>query len=103
MKRLAARSVVRTVDVSPVRVRVMLDQERAYFAEHRQELAARYPGNFVVIKGSRVTAFPTETDALAFGAREYGLTAFLVRNVNQPAEIEVDVPAVALGVLRGHP
>jgi hypothetical protein len=80
----------------------MLDQERAYFAEHREELVARYPGSFVVIKESRVTAFPTESEALGFGARQYGLTPFLVRNVNQPAEIEVDIPALAPGILRGH-
>ena len=78
----------------------MLDQERAYFAKHRDELISKYPGQVVVIKGDRVTPFPTESDALVFAVREYDLTPFLVRNVNQPAETEINVPALALGILR---
>ena len=79
----------------------MLDQERQYFAEHRDEMRREYPGKFVVIRGAVLAgAFATEEEALAFGAREFGLTSFLVRNVDQPNDLEVSVPALTLGILR---
>ncbi len=80
----------------------MLDKEREYFAQHQTELQREHPDKFVVIVGDRLAgAFPTQEEAIAFGAREFGLTPFLVRNVNQPANVEVRVPALVLGILRG--
>lgn len=79
----------------------MLEQERALFATHREELLVKYPGLFVVIKNDSVVgAFSTESEALACGAREFGLRPFLVRNVNQPANIEITIPELSLGILR---
>jgi hypothetical protein len=79
----------------------MLDQERQYFVEHRNEMLREHPGKFVIIRGSVLAGtFATEEEALAFGAREFGLTSFLVRNVDQPNDLEVRVPALTLGILR---
>lgn len=85
----------------------MLDTERAYFSLHREELRSDHPDKFVVIKGDHLAgSFATQEEALAFGAREFGLVPFLVRNVNQDDEVEINVPALTLGILRAdtpHP
>ncbi|MBV8543610.1 MAG: hypothetical protein JO093_07825 [Acidobacteria bacterium] len=82
----------------------MLDEERQYFSEHGDELRRQHPGKFVIIHGQTVAgAFATQEEALGFGAREFGLSSFLVRNVEQRADIEVTVPALALGLLRADP
>ena len=82
----------------------MLDQERAFYAQHLDELRTKYPDKFVVIKDDHLAgAFATEDEALAFGARQFGLTPFLVRNVNQMGNIELNVPALTLGILRADP
>jgi hypothetical protein len=79
----------------------MLDQEREYFSAHADDLRRQHPDKFVVIKGSTVAgAFNTHEEALAFGAREFGLNPFLIRNVNQPNDQEINVPALTLGILR---
>jgi hypothetical protein len=84
----------------------MLEQERQYFSDHLNEWLRLYPGKFVVIKGDRLLgAFDTNDEALAAGAREYGLEPFLVRRV-QPMQEEVKIPALTLGLLRAdstHP
>lgn len=90
----------------------MLDAERAFFSRSHDaffsrshdELQSKYPDKFVVIKDEKVLgAFATEEEALSFGARELGLQPFLVRNVNQPDDVEIDVPALSLGILRADP
>ena len=81
----------------------MLEQERKYFADHLAEWLSRYPGKFVAIKGQQLLGvFDTIEDALASGAREVGLEPFLVRRV-QPAQEEVEIPALTLGILRANP
>jgi hypothetical protein len=78
----------------------MLDKERIFFSQHHDELRSKYQDKFVVIKDETVAgAFPTHEEALEFGAREFGLQSFLVRNVNQPDDLEITVPALALGLL----
>ena len=79
----------------------MLDKERSFFSQHHDELRSKYPDKFVVVKDESVVgAFPTHEEALEFGAREFGLQSFLIRNVNQPDDLEITVPALALGILR---
>ena len=78
----------------------MLDIERRYFEENQQTLAQQYPGKFLLIKESEVIgAFDTMNDAIGEGARVYGLSSFLVRNVNE-AQSAVSIPALTLGLLR---
>jgi hypothetical protein len=79
----------------------MLEQERQYFSDHRDELRRDHPGKFVLIHGDTfVGSFPTQDEALSHGAREFGLSSFLVRHVDQPVDVEVNVPALTLGILR---
>ena len=81
----------------------MLDQERAHFTEHADEWMAEHRGSFVVIKGEALVGFfPTLDDALAAGARAFGLESFLVRQLGV-AEEPVSVPALTLGLLGAHP
>ena len=81
----------------------MLDRERAYFDENREELVRSFPGKFVVLKETElVGAFDTIQDALEAGTRRFGLAHFLIRRTDE-TEHTVSVPALALGILRAHP
>ena len=79
----------------------MLERERQYFSEHLVELLSQHLGKFVVIRDDElIGAFNTIEEALADGARRFGLTPFLVRQVTNATEKEVNVPALTLGILR---
>ena len=79
----------------------MLEKERQYFSEHHAEFLSRYLGRVVLIKGEELSgAFNTIEEALAEGARRFGLTPFLVREVSGVEEKEIKIPALALGLLR---
>ncbi len=80
----------------------MLEKERKYFSEHRETLVSKYLGKFVVIKDEKfIKAFSAIDDALAEGARRYGLQSFLVREVTLE-EKKIDIPALTLGILRDN-
>ena len=73
----------------------MLDVEREYFDQNREDLLRKFPGKFVVVKGQRVLgAFGSIQDALGEGAKEFGMTSFLVRRTDQVPE-DVSIPALA--------
>ena len=79
----------------------MLEQERKYFSEHRDELLAQCPGKFVLIKADElIGTFNTIEEALAEGARRFALKPFLVRQVTAADEKEINIPALTLGLLR---
>lgn len=79
----------------------MLEKERQYFLEHRDELVSRHLGRVVLIKDEElVGAFNTIEEALTEGTRRYGLTPFLVREVTATEEKEINIPALTLGLLR---
>lgn len=79
----------------------MLERERQYFSKHHAELLARHLGKVVLIKDEElIGAFNTIEEALAEGARRFGLTPFLVREVTASEEQEVNIPALTLGLLR---
>ena len=79
----------------------MLEKERQYFLEHRDELVSRHLGKVVLIKDEElVGAFNTIEEALIEGTRRYGLTPFLVREVTATEEKEINIPALTLGLLR---
>jgi hypothetical protein len=78
----------------------MLDTERRYFQDHQEELLKAYPGKFVVIHEERVVgASESLPDALSIGAREFGLSPFLVRRTDERPQ-EICIPALSLGILR---
>jgi hypothetical protein len=81
---------------------MMLDEERAYYDEHLAEWLHQFAGRFVLIKGSAlIGTYDTQADALAEGARRFGLAPFLVRRVEQTSS-EVQIPALTLGLLGGN-
>ena len=79
----------------------MLEKERQYFSENHAELLSRHLGKIVLVKGGElIGAFNTIEEALAEGARRFGLTPFLVREVSATEEKEINIPALTLGLLR---
>lgn len=81
-------------------IHAMLEQELAYYAEHLAEWLAKHQGKFVLVKGRElVGVFENQNEALAEGARRFGLESFLARRVEEAEEL-VHVPALTLGLLR---
>jgi hypothetical protein len=81
----------------------MLETERDYFDKHRDDLLRQYPGKFVVIKEEQLLgSYDTIQDALAAGAREFGMVSFLVKRTDEAPQ-EVSIPALTLGILRADP
>ena len=77
----------------------MLEQERDYYDQHVAEWLRLHPGRFVLVKGSElVGTFDTIKEALAEGARRYGLTSYLIRRV-EPTPPAIQIPALSLGLL----
>jgi hypothetical protein len=80
----------------------MLDVEREYFDQHREDLLRQYPGKFVVIKESELLgSFDSIQDALGAGARQFGMSPFLVRRTDETPK-EISIPALTLGILRAN-
>ena len=75
--------------------------EKGYLKTNQAELAAKYPGKYLVIQGERVVgAFDSYEDGVRAGATALGVGPFLVRSVHRPDEDEtLTVPALALGIL----
>jgi hypothetical protein len=60
----------------------ILQQELAFFEQHRAEYVSRFPGLFVLIKGQEMHGpFPTAETAYEAGLNRYGLEPFLVKQV----------------------
>lgn len=77
----------------------MLDRERKLFVAHAEEWAKTYPGRFLVVKDETLVGnFATIDEALAAGARRFGLQPFLVRRAGEKEET-VSVPALTLGLI----
>jgi hypothetical protein len=80
----------------------MLDTERQYFEQHREELLRQFPGKFLVIKDQQVRgSFDTIEDALTLGSRDFGTSPFLVRRTDQQPE-KISIPALTLGILSAN-
>jgi hypothetical protein len=78
----------------------MLDTERKFFEENQEDLLRKFPGKFVVVREAEVIgSFDTLQDALSVGARQFGLSPFLVRRTDERPH-EISIPALALGILR---
>ncbi len=77
----------------------MLERERDVYDAHLPEWLEQYAGRFVLVKEDRlVGVYNTDTEALADGARQFGLSSFLVRRVEQRPQ-EITIPALSLGLL----
>jgi hypothetical protein len=77
----------------------MLEQERDFYDQHLADWLTRYPARFVLIRGQELFGvYDTLEEALAEGARRFGLASFLARRV-EPAQTEAQAPALTLGLL----
>ncbi len=81
----------------------MLEEERKYYGENRTEWLQRFGGRIVLVRGRElIGVFNTDDEAIAEGARRFGLTPFLVRIV-ELSEPEVMIPALTLGIPFANP
>ena len=83
-----------------------LTQEKSYLKSNQAELAEKYPGRYLLIKGDTVYgAFETYDQGINEGALLFNTGPFLVRSVLQPDDPEApSIPALAVGVpLVVHP
>jgi hypothetical protein len=80
-----------------------LASELEYFNANQDEIGRQFPGKFVVVKGNSVVGgFQSIQEALAAGARQFGLESFLVRRTDERA-VEVSIPALTFGILSANP
>lgn len=77
-----------------------LAEEKAYLRANQPELAEKYPGKYLLIKGNVVHgAFETYEQGVTDGAKLFGAGPFLVRSVLQPDDLEApSIPALSVGV-----
>jgi len=79
----------------------MLEKERKFYDRKRAELVSQHLGQFVLIKEEElIGVYNKIEEALAEGARRFGLQSFLVRQISETSEEEINIPALALGILR---
>ena len=79
-----------------------LKQELDFFAEHRADLLAKYPGQFALVKGQAlIGVFPTQTEAYADGFRRFLRGPFLVMRILAQEEAE-QIPLLAHFLQRAH-
>lgn len=77
----------------------MLAREKAYLRDHQGELAAKYPGKYLVIQGETIYgAYETYDQGVVEGVTLLGAGPFLVRSVLQPDDETVNIPALSVGV-----
>jgi hypothetical protein len=78
----------------------MLDIELKFFCDHLPEWLEKHTDRVALVKGAELIGFfDDEQQAIATGARQFGLGPFLVRRV-QTEEPPVSAPALTLGILR---
>lgn len=81
----------------------MLEVEHQFLDSHRDELLRAYGDKFLVIHGDQVTgAFDSLAEALKGSVAKHGLESVLIRKPTE-AQLEVSVPALALGLLNADP
>lgn len=78
-----------------------LSAEKALFNSQRDELAARYPGHYLLIKAEEVVgAYQTFDEAVDAGVEKFGAGPFLVQSADKPLdETPVIIPALAFGLI----
>ncbi len=76
-----------------------LARERAFLQANVEDLAARYPGRYLLIQGERVYgAFETFNAGVDAGLDRFPTSDFLVRSVLEPDDPPpLNIPALSLG------
>jgi hypothetical protein len=81
----------------------VLEKELRFYEQHQTEWAATYAGKLVLVKDADlIGVFDTLEDALAEGARRFGLNPFLVRPADEPSR-EISITTLAVGALHADP
>ncbi|HEV2970004.1 MAG TPA: hypothetical protein VGY55_08440 [Pirellulales bacterium] len=82
----------------------MLEEELEFFAKNRAEWLAKHSDRVALVKGRQLIGmFDNEQQAIEAGARQFGLTSFLVKRITAD-EPQFIAPALTLGLLRAdHP
>lgn len=82
---------------------MMLEKERKFFDRKKAEFIGDHLGRFVLIREDKlVGVFNTIEEAMSEGARRFGLSPFLVRQVSNLVENEINIPALSLGILNAN-
>lgn len=77
----------------------LLAAERAFLKRNIADLAERYPGRYLLIKGEEVHgAFETYDAGIDAGVRAFGSGPFLVRSVADPEPETLMIPTLTVGV-----
>jgi len=80
-----------------------LEREVAAFEQEKPHLLKEHMGKFALFKGDAfIDSFSTFELAYQKGVQLFGTESFLVRQVVEEEPIE-KIPALTLGLLRGHP
>ena len=83
-----------------------LARESAFLRANVAELAAKYPGRYLLIKGEEVHgAFETLDEGISVGAALFGSGPCLIRSVLEPEDpAPITIPVLRLGLpLFGSP
>lgn len=76
-----------------------LREELEFFSEALPQLLESAPSKFALIKGRNlIGTYDTDIDAINEGAKRYGVSGFLVREI-LPQQEEIKIPALALGLI----
>ena len=74
-----------------------LAEELAYWKANWPEFASKYPGKHLLIKGSKVCGvFDNRRDAVIVAGERFGVGPILVRSVDEPDDILVEIPSLLI-------
>jgi len=77
----------------------LLAVEKAFWAEHREDLAREHQGKFLLIKGAEVHGvFDSHDEGVIAGVAKFGRGPFWVCNVDKPEPDVLVIPVLALGM-----
>ncbi len=77
----------------------VLEEELAYYNQHRAELLSKYEWKFLLIKGSElIGSFENAEAAYQAGLQRFGNTPFLIKQVLREEQVH-QIPALSLGIL----
>ena len=78
----------------------MLEEELDFFEKQRAEWLDKHSDRVALVKGHKLIGmFDTEQEAIESGARQFGLTSFLVKRITAE-DPQFVAPALTLGLLR---
>ena len=78
---------------------MVLQQEVDYFEGRRAELVEHHEGKFALIHGEEFAgSFDTADNAYSEGIRRWGVTPFLIKEIQEHDEI-MAIPALYLGLM----